>query len=106
MPVIKSAKKKLRQDVKRRVQNLGVKNSLKAFVKTAKTEKTATSVSAAFKAADKAAKLKVIHKNKAARIKSTLSKLLSGKTAKKEEVPAKKTPSKKTAKNSTKKAAK
>lgn len=75
MPVIKSAKKKLRQDKKRQLQNKGVKNALKAVIKAAKLTMTPEAISKAFQAADKATKLHIIHKNKAARLKSTLSKL-------------------------------
>ncbi len=38
MPVIKSAKKKLRKDRKRTAHNLAMKNALKAFIKAAKPD--------------------------------------------------------------------
>ena len=76
MPVIKSAKKKLRKDKKRTLQNRGVKNTLKALIKKAKLTKSQKAVTEAVSAADKAVKKHLIHKNKAARIKSSLSKLL------------------------------
>lgn len=94
MPAIKSAKKKLRQDKKRQLSNLKIKDALKAAIKAAKANPSDKTVKEAFSAADKAAKHFIVHKNKAARIKASLSKLLP-KTdgAKKAEVkPAAKTP--------------
>jgi len=75
MPVIKSAKKKLRQDKKRTLQNEKVEKILKSLIKKAKNQKSQKSIIAAVKTADKAAKIHVIHKNKAARIKSMLAHL-------------------------------
>ena len=80
MPLIKSAKKKLRQDKKRTARNKTIENKLKTFIKRAKKDRSEKAVKEATKAADKAAKHHVIHKNKAARIKSSLSKLLGKKT--------------------------
>lgn len=80
MPLLKHAKKKLKQDKKRTIRNKKVKNTFKALVKKAKEEKSAKAVSAAFKGIDKAAKKNIIHKNKAARMKSALSKLIGGKS--------------------------
>ena len=76
MPLIKSAKKKLRQDKKRTFLNEGVRNSLEKAVKKAKKTASQANVTNAVKQTDKAAKKGIIHKNKAARIKSTLSKLV------------------------------
>ncbi len=80
MPVIKSAKKKLRQDKKRTAKNRKVKDSLKGLVKKAKKTPTEKTIREAVKIVDKAAKNNIIHKNKAARIKSALSKLLKKKS--------------------------
>lgn len=81
MPLLKHAKKKLKQDKKRAVLNKKVKNAYKLAVKIAKVDKNAQTVSASFKAIDKAVKKNLMHKNKAARMKSALSKLVSGKAA-------------------------
>lgn len=81
MPVTKSAKKKLRKDIGRTLISSKAKRELKEFIKEAKTKKTEKAVIAAIQATDKAAKNRLIHKNKAARIKSSLSKVLSGKKA-------------------------
>lgn len=96
MPVIKSAKKKLRQDKKRTLQNQAVKEAFVESVKKAKKSPNAESLRLATRAIDKAAKHHLIHRNKAARIKSALSKLLAGKTPKKTE-PKAETQAKKTA---------
>lgn len=79
MPVIKSAKKKLRKDKKITAQNDKVKNLFKKVVKNAIKKPTEASVKTAYVAIDKATKKKIIHKNKASRIKSKLTKLMSGK---------------------------
>lgn len=91
MPILKHAKKKLKQDKKRTIRNKLVKNTFKLAVKKAKTEKNAKTVSGAFKAIDKAVKKNLIHKNKAARMKSSLSKLVSGSGAKSKTAEAKNT---------------
>lgn len=102
MPLIKSAKKKLRQDKKRQKQNASTKDFLKEVLKKARKDASIEAIRVAVKATDKALKKHLIHKNKAARIKSSLSKLLSGlgvkETQKKEIKPVKKLPKKKTKK--------
>lgn len=80
MPLLKHAKKKLKQDKVRAVRNKKVKNTFKLSVKKAKEGASEKTVSTAFKAIDKAVKKNIIHKNKAARMKSSLSKLVSGKS--------------------------
>lgn len=91
MPVIKSAKKKLRQDIKRTKINKKLRTLLRDSLKKALKSQTPASITKAIKTADKAAKLKIIHKNKAARIKSKLAKL-AGKT--KTQSPKKEAPKK------------
>lgn len=80
MPVLKHAKKKLRQDKKRTIDNLKIKTTYKKLLKAAKVKKSPEAVALAYKAIDKAAKKNVIHDNKAARLKSSLTKVVSGKT--------------------------
>lgn len=80
MPVIKSAKKKLRKDIKRTKENKKLKIQAVAALKKARKSPTEKIVREAFSLVDKAAKKNIFHKNKAARIKSTLAKLLKGKT--------------------------
>jgi small subunit ribosomal protein S20 len=76
MPLIKQAAKKLRHDRKRTKQTMSVRKALHDVVKTVRKSPTQKSLSTAFQALDKAAKRSVIHPNKAARLKSRLSKLL------------------------------
>lgn len=75
MPVTKQARKKLRKDKKRTEKNLIVKEGFKKSVKNTRKTPTPKKLSEASKVIDKAAKKGIIHKNKAARIKSRLSKL-------------------------------
>lgn len=79
MPVIKSAKKKLRQDKKRTLHNKSLENLFKKMVKEATKNPSEANIKKAVSAVDKAAKKNIIHKNKASRIKSSLSKLLGKK---------------------------
>ncbi|MEN9327566.1 MAG: hypothetical protein RI947_374 [Candidatus Parcubacteria bacterium] len=77
MPNIKSAKKKMRQDVKRETANTTYRKSVKQSVKNLskiKTGKSKEELSKAYSVIDKAVKRKVLHKNKAARLKSRISK--------------------------------
>lgn len=76
MPITKQASKKLRHDRKRTKLTMKIRKSVYAVVKEARKKPTKSSVSDAFKTLDKAAKRSVIHKNKAARLKSRISKLL------------------------------
>lgn len=82
MPITKSAKKALRQSVRRRERNLVKKEAFKDAVKkikkllqTNKTEEAKKLIPEAYKTIDKAAKTGVIKKNTAARKKSRLMKL-------------------------------
>lgn len=77
MPIIKSAIKKVRKDKTRTARNRKRELALKAVVKKARTSKSPKDLQAAFSALDKAAKVKLIHPNKAARLKSRLSKQLN-----------------------------
>lgn len=74
MPIIKSAIKKVRKDKIRTARNKKQELALKSAVKKARVTKSAKDIQAAFSALDKAAKVNLIHKNKASRLKSRLSK--------------------------------
>ncbi len=76
MPVIKSAKKKLRQDKKREENNNKLRLLFKKVIKTARKTPNKLNISKATRVVDKLAKKNLIHKNKAARLKSGLSKLI------------------------------
>ena len=79
MPIIKSAKKKLRQDKKRSLSNKKYEIEYKKAIKTARKSKEESGlgelIKKAFSSIDRAIKKKVIHKNKGARLKSGVSKL-------------------------------
>ncbi len=76
MPVIKSAKKKLKVDRKRESANKKMESFINLVIKKAQKKPTQESVRKAFSALDKGVKKDIFHKNKGARIKSRLSKLL------------------------------
>ncbi len=91
MPITKSAKKARRQSARRKVQNTIRKDAYKGAIKTYKKLVTAKNMdperageanaklALAYKALDKAAKTGAIKKNKAARLKSRLTKLVKSK---------------------------
>jgi len=83
MPNMKTAKKALRQSLKRKARNLVKRKQVKAVAKGygrliagADLEGAKEQLKAAYKTLDKAAKTKVITKNKANRLKSKLAKKL------------------------------
>ncbi|MEK7517654.1 MAG: 30S ribosomal protein S20 [Patescibacteria group bacterium] len=75
MPIIRSAKKKLRKDKKRERFNKRFTNILNSSMKKAKKLPSEKNITEAISVLDKSAKKNIIHKNKAARLKSKLSKL-------------------------------
>ena len=75
MPVTTTAKRALRGSKNKESINKLIVGKLEVAVRVAKKSKAAKKIMAAISLADRAAKKKVIHKNKAARIKSQLSKL-------------------------------
>jgi small subunit ribosomal protein S20 len=77
MPIIKSAKKALRQSIKRYDHNKTVKSATRTAVKKVRANTTVESVNSAFSALDKAVKKHAVKKNTANRLKSRISKLLS-----------------------------
>ncbi len=83
MPTTKSGKKRLRQSLERRARNRSVKSSLKTQLKKVsataaegESEATEQEFRLAVKKLDQAAAKRVIHPNKAARLKSRLVKRL------------------------------
>lgn len=80
MPVTKQAIKKVRQDKRKTAQNAIVKKNYKKAVSEFRKKPAAAALSGVYKALDRASKTNVIHKNKAARLKSRLNKMLSVKT--------------------------
>lgn len=82
MPIIKSAKKKLRQDKKRKLVNKKVKDTYKELLKDTRVAPSVAAIQQTVSSIDKAAKKGIIHPNKAARLKSALSKLSTTETKK------------------------
>mgnify|MGYP001568344031 CR=1 FL=1 len=76
MPKTKSAKKAFRQSLRRQERNLKNKKALKEVIKKYKKTPSADALSQVYQKLDKAAKTEIIKKNKAARLKSRLTKLL------------------------------
>ena len=82
MPKIQSAKKALRQNIKRRKANVKNKTELKSVIKQYKKlvsenkEEAKKYLSEVYKKLDKSAKVNLIRKNKASRVKSRLSRLV------------------------------
>ncbi len=70
MPIIKSAKKRVRVAHKAAVRNSKTKRGLKAALKALTTKPSNSSHSAAQSKIDKAVKKGIVSKNKAARLKS------------------------------------
>jgi len=88
MPVTKTAKRALRASRRKEIVNKKIISSLEIAVRYAKKTKSQKDIQKASSLADRAVKKDVIHKRKASRIKSSLSKLLpktanSKKTSKK-----------------------
>ena len=80
MPITTSAKKALRQNVRRRADNLAKKEAYKDAVKkfknlvaAKKMDEAKKQLNAMYQALDKAAKTNVITKNTASRIKSRMT---------------------------------
>jgi small subunit ribosomal protein S20 len=84
MPKIKSAKKALRQNVRRKKLNLETKKkirrSVKAYqgsLKAGSKEETKKSLASVYQSLDKAAKRGTIKKNTASRLKSRLARKIN-----------------------------
>lgn len=76
MPVTKTAKRALRGSRRKSQVNKIIMAKLEKAVRIAKKSKTTEKIRTAMSLADRAAKKSVIHRNKSARIKSVLAKLL------------------------------
>jgi small subunit ribosomal protein S20 len=84
MPVIKSAKKRMKQNATRRAINFPVRSELKTMVKKAlvlikdgKEEEAVAVMPKVFSIIDKAVKKNILHENNAARKKSRLARELN-----------------------------
>jgi len=77
MPVLKSSKKALKVSKRRKKENDTIKSKIRQAQKAVSEKPTKDTVSQAFSTIDRAVKKHLIHKNRAARLKSQLSKLLT-----------------------------
>ena len=104
MPIIKSAVKRMKQTIKRRERNVGIKRDIKSAVKTFMAKPTSEGLSKAQSEIDTAVKKNLIKKNTASRRKSQLAKVakeagvkpVAPKKATAKPAAAKATPAKKT----------
>ena len=83
MPNIRSAKKRMRQDHKRREHNRTLRSALRSQIRKLRDalaqqdpDASRAEMSRTAKSLDQAAAKGIIHKNKAARLKSRLSRLV------------------------------
>ncbi len=90
MPNISSAKKRLRQSLVRRTRNRATKSELKTRIrkvlelaKAGEAEKTETEFRTTVKKLDQAAAARIIHPNRASRLKSRISARLKAAKGKK-----------------------
>lgn len=95
MPVTKTAKRALRSSKRKETVNKKIVSQFEVAVRMAKKSKKEKDVLHAISLTDRAKKKNVIHRNKAARIKSSLSKLFSKKEIKERPPKAKKNSKKK-----------
>lgn len=77
MPLLKNAKKALRASKRKAIVNRRVKSRVKTLSDTLVAEPNQSNLSQVFSAIDKAMKRNIFHRNKAARLKSQMSKLVS-----------------------------
>jgi len=84
MPITKSAKKALRQNVKRKARNLVYKKKMRSLIKEVRTlvlekkiEDAKKLLPKVYKILDKTAKVGIIKKNTAGRKKSRITKLVN-----------------------------
>lgn len=89
MPVIKSAKKQLKQSLKRKARNYPIRSETKTvmkkflqMVKDGKLDEAKKFMPKAYKTIDTACKKNIFHKNNAANKKSLLARTLSAAEAK------------------------
>jgi len=77
MPVTKTAKRALRGSKRKATANTVFRSRFEIAVRSAQKSKKEKDIREAMSLSDRAAKKNLIHKNRASRIKSSLSKLLA-----------------------------
>jgi len=97
MPILKSAKKRMRQNIKRRARNFPVRSELKTlfkkvleYIKNGKLEESKKLMPAVYSIIDVAVKKQIMHKNTADRKKSRIAKALNELEGKGAKAPAEK----------------
>ena len=98
MPVTKTAKRALRVSDRKKDLNTLIFTNLDKAIRAAKKSRTKESVQKVYALADRAVKKEIMHKNKASRIKSAISKLAKPATSAKKTVKTVKKTSKKSSK--------
>lgn len=76
MPVTASAKKALRRDRRREANNRPIRTRLGSLLNKAHADPSQDNIASAYRAIDRAAKAKVIHRKAAARYKSRLMRAI------------------------------
>jgi small subunit ribosomal protein S20 len=74
MPVTKTAKRALRSSLRKKAINQSIRRDMEIALRVAQKSKKVSEIKKAISLVDRAAKKKIIHKNKASRIKSNLTK--------------------------------
>jgi len=77
MPITQSAHKALRQSRRRRIFNLRIKRRLKDALRHFRSQPNASGLKQAYKIIDVSQKKRLIHANKASRLKSQAAKILT-----------------------------
>jgi len=77
MPILKSAKKALKVSKRKNIINRKLKSQVKTAIDQVKKDPNQKNLSLASSKIDRAVKKNLLHKNKAARVKSKLAKLKS-----------------------------
>ncbi len=73
MPITKNAQKALRVSKRKNIVNSRVRSQVKTTLDKVKSEPTAENVASAYSAVDTAVKKNLMHRNKAARLKSQVA---------------------------------
>lgn len=73
MPLLSNAKKALRSSKRKAIVNSRIRSRMRTALKTVAENQTAETIATAYSAIDTASKHNLIHKNKAARLKSQIS---------------------------------
>lgn len=76
MPILKNAIKALKVSQKKTIANSQIKSKIKTALDDMKKSPSAEKLSTAFSALDRGVKRHILQKNKAARTKASLSKML------------------------------